>query len=407
MEILLLGIYSAVVWLIFIKLKWLPWNIVSQVTVVVIPIVSLTALILYLNVVAPSSSDVRVYKYTIPIVSQVRGRVLEVPVEEGNRLVKKGDVLFRIDPTPYQLEVNTLEAQLANAQGSQRELEESVQGAKAKIAETRGAIEQAQSRTREVNARLELARKRVEQYRELSATGAGNRFDLERAVTDVQELEGQLAAARSTEIQARAAEGQALASERQIQQKLGAKSKGEYAQVAQIRAQLENARWNLEQTTTRSPCDCYVVNLQLRPGAFVAGLPLNAVMTLVEADGQVVALYNQNELQLVEPGNEVEFTLQTLPGRIIKGTVDSIVWAQGMGQIPASGTIPMTGFVASPPGRYVVKFDVAERDRQVFLAAGAAGQAAIYTDNGHFAHILRKVILRVGSYVNYLVLKLH
>src|SRR5438067_6814889 len=44
-----------------------------------------------------SSSKLRVYRYTVPIVSQVRGRVLEVPIEEGNRLVKKGEVLFRID----------------------------------------------------------------------------------------------------------------------------------------------------------------------------------------------------------------------------------------------------------------------------------------------------------------------
>ncbi|HET9044871.1 MAG TPA: HlyD family secretion protein [Burkholderiales bacterium] len=407
MELLLLGIYSFFVWLIFIKLKWLPWNTATQVIVVIIPVVGIAALILLLNIFAPSSADVRVYKYTIPIVSQVRGRVLEVPVVEGNVLVKKGDVLFRIDPTPYQLDVNVLEAQLANAQGSQRELEESVTGAKAKIAETRGAIEQAASRTREVSARLDLARKRVDQYRELAGTGAGNRFDLERATADVQELEGQLAAARSAETQARAGEGQAIASERQIQQKLGAKSKGEFAQVAQIRAQLENAKWLLGETTTRSPCDCYVINLQLRPGAFVAGLPLNPVMTLVEAEGQVVAMFNQNELHQVAPGNEAEFALNTIPGRIIKGKVDSVIWAQGLGQLPASGTIPMTGMMAMPPGRYGVKFDIAERDKDLFLAAGAAGQAAIYTDHLHAVHILRMVILRVGSYMNYLILKLH
>jgi multidrug resistance efflux pump len=407
MEVLLLGIYSFFVWLIFIKLKWLPWNIVSQVTVVIIPIVALTALILLLNIFAPSSSDVRVYKYTIPIVSQVRGRVLEVPVVEGNVLVKKGDVLFRIDPTPYQLDVNTLEAQLVNAQASQRELEEQAKGAKAKIAETRSAITQAESRTREVSARLDLARKRVEQYRELATTGAGNKFDLERALTDVKELEGQFDAARSVEAQARAGEAQALASEQQIQQKLGAKVNGEYAQVAQIRAQLENAKWLLGETTTRSPCDCYVINLQLRPGAFVAAIPFNAVMTLVEAEGQVVALYNQNELHQVAPGNEVEFALKTLPGRIIKGKVDSVVWAQGQGQLPASGTIPMSGFMAMPPGRYAVKFDIAERDKALFLAAGAAGDAAIYTEHLHAVHIIRKVIIRVGSYLNYLILKLH
>jgi multidrug resistance efflux pump len=407
MEVILLGIYSFFVWLIFIKLKWLPWNTGTQVTVVIIPIVGLAALILLLNVYAPSSSDVRVYKYTVPIVSQVKGRVIEVPVEEGNRLVKKGEVLFRVDPTPYQLDVNVLEAQLVNAQAGQRELAESSKGAAAKIAETRGAIEQAVSRTREVQAKLTLARKRAEQYRELVKTGAGNRFDLERAEADVAELEGQLAAARSAEIQARASEGQALSSERQIGQKLGANVKGEFAQVAQIRAQLDSAKWMLEETTTRSPCDCYVINLQLRPGGFVAGIPLNAVMTLVEAEGQVVALYNQNELHKVEPGNEVEFALKTMPGKIIKGKVDSVVWAQGQGQLQASGSIPMSGVTAMPPGRYAVKFNIAERDRQLFLAAGAAGDAAIYTDHLHAVHIIRKVILRVGSYLNYLILKLH
>jgi multidrug resistance efflux pump len=407
MEILLLGIYSFFVWLIFIKLKWLPWNTATQVTVVIIPVVGLGATILLLNIYAPSSSDVRVYKYTIPIVSQVRGRVLEVPVQEGNVLVKKGEVLFRVDPTPYQLDVNTLEAQLANTEASERELEESRKGAQAKIAESRGAIVSAQSRIQEVSAKLDLARKRVEQYRELTQTGAGSRFDLERAQTDVSELEGQLGSARSAEVQARAAERQAVASERQIQQKLGARVNGEYAQVAQIRAQLENAKWLLDQTTTRSPCDCYVINLQLRPGAFVAGLPLNPVMTLVEAEGQVVALYHQNELHQVAPGNEVEFAVKTMPGRIIKGKVDSVVWAQGQGQLPASGTIPVSGFMALPPGRYAVKFDIVERDRDLFLAAGAAGDAAIYTEHLHAVHIIRKVILRVGSYLNYLILKLH
>jgi multidrug resistance efflux pump len=407
MELLLLGIYSFFVWLIFIKLKWLPWNTATQVIVVIIPVVGLAALILLLNIFAPSSSDVRVYKYTIPIVSQVKGRVIEVPVQEGNVLVRKGDVLFRVDPTPYQLDVNTLEAQLANAQASQRELQESAKGAQAKIVETRGAIDQATSRSREVSAKLELARKRVVQYRELAASGAGNKFDLERAETDVQELTGQLAAARSVEAQARAGEGQAVASERQVQQKLGAKANGEFAQVAQIRAQLDNAKWLLGETTTRSPCDCYVINLQLRPGAFVAGIPLNAVMTLVEAEGQVVAVYNQNELHQVAPGNEAEFALKTLPGRIIKAKVDSVVWAHGQGQLPASGTIPVSGFMAAPPGRYAVKFDIAERDRALFLAAGAAGDAAIYTDHLHAVHIIRKVILRVGSYLNYLILKLH
>ena len=290
MEVILLGIYSFFVWLIFIKFKWLPWNIYSQVTVVVIPIVALTALILSLNVFAPSSADLRVFRYTIPIVSQVRGRVIEVPIQEGNVPVRKGDVLFKIDPTPYQLQVNTLQGQLANAIGQQKEVQESLKGAQAKVVETQGAIEQALARTAEVTAKLDLARKRVTQYRELVASGAATKFDLEQAETNVADLGGQLNAARSVEGQTRAGEQQAIASRLLVEQRLGAKVNGEYATVAQIRAQLESAQWDLDQTTTKSPCDCYVVNLQLRPGGFVAALPVAPVMTLVETTGSVVAL---------------------------------------------------------------------------------------------------------------------
>ena len=56
MDIILLLIYAFFVWLIFIKFKWLPWNITSQVIVVTIPIIALTILVLMLNIGAPSSA---------------------------------------------------------------------------------------------------------------------------------------------------------------------------------------------------------------------------------------------------------------------------------------------------------------------------------------------------------------
>jgi multidrug resistance efflux pump len=112
-------------------------------------------------------------------------------------------------------------------------------------------------------------------------------------------------------------------------------------------------------------------------------------------------------LTLVEPGNAAEFALKTYPGRIIKAKVDSIVWAQGQGQVAQSGTLPQTGAYPQVPGRFPVKFDVAERDRELFLAAGADGAGAIYTHHAEAIHILRMVILRIGSITDYLVLKLH
>ena len=406
MEALLLAIYAFFVWLIFIKFKWLPWNTTSQVTVVIIPIVALTALVLTLNVVAPSSADVRVVKYVVQVIPQVRGRVLEVPVEP-NRPVKKGEVLFRIDPTPYEYTVRSLEAQLANASASSRELDEQLTGAVGKVAEARGAIAQTEARVREVEPRLELARTRVAQNRELVRTGAGDRFALEKAEADARELEAQLDTARSATVQARAAEVQALASERQVRQRISGKIDNEYAPVAQIRAELENAKWELSQTTVVAPANGYAINVQLRPGSFTAAFPITPAMTFVEDTYQVVALYAQNELTMVEPGNEAEFTLKAHPGRIIKATVDSIVWAQGQGQVPNSTQLPMTGYGPMPPGRFPVKLAVAERDAELFLPAGAVGHGAIYTDHGHAIQILRKVILRVGAKLDYLVLKLH
>jgi multidrug resistance efflux pump len=406
MEVLLLGIYSAIVWFVFIKMKWLPWNTGTQVTVVIIPIVGIAVMILYLNVVAPSSADVRVIKYVVNVVPQVRGRVIEVPVEP-NRLVKKGDVLFRIDPTPYELTVRSLEAQLANAVAGSKELNEQLSGAAGKVTETRGAIQQGEARIREVQARLDLARMRVTQNRELVATGAGDRFALEKAEADLAELEAQLNTARATLAQARAAETQATASERQIRERMKGRYGDEYAPVAQIRAQLANAKWELEQTTVVAPADGYAINVQLRPGSFTAAFPITPAMTFVEETYQVVALYHQNELQLVEAGNEAEFALNAHPGRIIKAKVDSIVWAQGQGQIPNATQLPMTGFGPMPPERFPVRLTVEEKDASLFLPAGAIGDGAIYTNHGAMLHIIRKVILRVGAKLDYLILKLH
>ena len=406
MEVLLLGIYSALVWLVFIKMKWLPWNTGTQVVVVIIPIVALTALILALNIVAPSSADVRVIKYVVNVVPQVRGRVIEVPVDP-NRPVKKGEVLFRIDPTPYELTVRALEAQLANTIATSKEVDEQLAGATGKVAETRGAIQQADSRVREVQVKLDLARTRVGQNRELVATGAGDRFALERAEADVKELEAQLDVARSLTAQARAAEVQALAGERQVRQRIGGKVGSEYAPVAQIRAQLESARWELSQTTVVAPADGYAINVQLRPGSFTAAFPITPAMTFVEDTYQVIALFQQNELHLVAPGNEAEFTLSAHPGRVVKARVDSIVWAQGQGQVPMSTQLPMTGYGPMPPNRFPVKLTVDERHAGLFLPAGAVGHGAIYTEHGEMIHILRKVIVRVGAKLDFLVLKLH
>src|SRR6187200_347090 len=176
MEIILLGIYSFFAWLIFAKFKWLPWNIVSQVIVITLPIIGLTALILILNVVAPSSHDVRTINYVVQIVPRVAGRVISVPVEP-DRPVKKGDVLFKIDPTPYQQQVNSLEGKAAQFRAA-------VVGAQSAYLELSKQLQGLESKRQSVAANLELAMKREKQTQALSVRGAGNKFDYEKAETD-------------------------------------------------------------------------------------------------------------------------------------------------------------------------------------------------------------------------------
>lgn len=406
MEAILVGIYAFFVWLIFFKFKWLPWTTKAQVTVVVIPIVALSVLILTLNVVAPSSSDVRVFKYVVQVLPQVRGRVIEVPVSP-NRLVRKGELLFRVDSTPYLNDLNVAKGKLAANEARLAQAVAGLAGASAGDRELQAQLAAASGQVAALKPKLDLARQRVLQNRELVATGAGDKFALEQAEANVIELQAQMATA--------------TANEAQVAQKLSGRVNGELASVAAARADLAtakaavdssradvaNAQWNFDQCAVYAPADGYAINVQLRPGSVVVPFPVAPAMSFVEEKYQVIALFAQNELTMVEPGNEAEVTLPMYPGRVIKAKVDSIVWAQGQGQLTPSGTLPQTGAYPQVPGRFPVKLDVAERDRELFLAAGAEGHGAIYTEHMEPIQILRKVLIRVNSITNYLILKLH
>jgi multidrug resistance efflux pump len=393
MEILLLGIYSFFVWLIFIKFKWLPWNITTQVIAATIPVVGITMLILFLNIFAPSSADVRVMNYVVPINSRVAGKVTEVPVEP-NIPVKKGDVLFRLDPTPFEIQVRSaeaniesLKAQLISATANQRNLSQQ--------------LNEAVSRQGTARTQLALARQREKEFAELVRSGAGNRFDLDQAQADAQRMENDLRAAE--------------ASVAQVQERLAAKTTAGVqdevakvlAQIAQAEAQLADAQWNLEQTVTVAPADGYVVALALRPGVMVVPFPPVPAMTFIEDEQWVVAYFGQNEVRKIEPGNEAEIALKTYPARIIKCDVESIIWATAQGQLPISGMLPTTGFGAAPDMRLAVKLRPVGEDAELFLAPGARGNGAVYTNSGHAIHILRKVFMRVGAKLDWLILKLH
>jgi multidrug resistance efflux pump len=361
MEIILLIIYSFFVWLIFFKFKWLPWNIVSQVIVVTIPIIALAMIILFMNIVAPSSSDVRAMNYVIPIVPRVTGQVTEVPIEP-NRPIKKGDVLFKIDPVPFDAAEKAAEATLRGAKDQ---------------------LNNAANKKAALTPRIDLAKKRVEQFTQLAATGAGKRADLEQAQSDLGNLQSEFLAADATESQAK-------------------------AQISKSEADLINAKFDLDGTTYLAPANGRVANLALRPGVRAMQFAAFPVMSFIEEDDPwVLAFYHQNELRYVEPGNEAEIFMEMYPGRIIKCKVDSILWATAQGQMPISGNLPNTQPMAAPEQRIAVRLLIDGKDKALFLAAGARGHGAIYTEHGKFLHIIRKVFVRVSTKFDWFVAKLH
>src|SRR5206468_8855077 len=219
--------------------------------------------------------------------------------------------------------------------------------------------------------RIDLAKKRVEQFTALAATGAGKRADLEQAQSDLANLQSEFLAADATESQAK-------------------------AQISKSEADLINAKFDLDGTTYLAPANGRVANLALRPGVRAAQLPMFPVMSFIEEDDPwILAFFRQNELRYVEPGNEAEIYMGTYPGRIIKCTVDSILWATAQGQMPINGNLPNTQPVAAPEQRIAVRLLV--KDPSIFLAAGARGAGAIYTDHGKILHIIRKVFVRVST----------
>jgi multidrug resistance efflux pump len=363
MEIILLGIYAFFAWLIFFKFKWLPWNFTTQFITITLPIVGLMVLFLLLNIAAPATDDVRAQNYVIPIVPRVTGQVTEVPIEP-NQPIKKGDVLFKIDPVPFQARVKAAEATL--------------QGAK-------DQANNAANKKEALTPRIDLAKKRVEQFTALAATGAGKRADLEQAQSDLGNLQSEYLAADATESEAR-------------------------ANIAKSEADLIDRQFDLDGTTYLAPANGRVANLALQPGVRATQFATMPVMSFIQEDDPwLLAFYRQNELRYVEPGDEAEIFMKMYPGRIIKCKVDSILWATAQGQMPISGNLGAFGnqpaLAVAPEQRIAVRLVLDGRDKGVFLAAGARGGGAIYTNNIEAIQILRRIIVRIAAKFDWFVIK--
>jgi multidrug resistance efflux pump len=171
--------------------------------------------------------------------------------------------------------------------------------------------------------------------------------------------------------------------------------------VPDVKAQLDDALFNLAQCTMYAPADGYIVDWQVQEGSWVAPVRLLAIGTFITTQEMfVAAVFPQNFLMNVKAGDEVELILDPYPGRLFKAKVDSVITATGEGQFAPSRIIPEASQVGSH-GLLAVKIDL--KDRPADVPLGAGGTVAIYTDRGKPVHIISKVALRMKKWLLYIL----
>jgi multidrug resistance efflux pump len=431
----IVGLYGLICWLLFVKLKWVPITTYTVVTAILIGGAILGLLYIALSNFHPSSEDGRMYAPVVQIVTQVRGKVIEVPVE-ADKPMKRGDVLFRIDPSPFQFEVDRLRASLA---GKNRDFADAVDKlaaaeaatkearAKLEVSESvndrqlREAYEKASDQVGKVKERLELAQTQLGRSKELLSKGAGSQQDYDRYQTYVSTLQQELSKAQADEkIAGEQLKSGSASLEADVQNLSRLQAEERRARTAvntridgpdpkqrvtpeerEVMAQLDKARWDLEQTVVRAPAHGYVPQVVLRPGQMSTALAVVPLMMyVVDENPTLIASYPQRVVSYFTPGMQGEATFKQYPGRTFKVKVRRVLGAIREGELDASGKL-LTPTPANVPGHIPVVFDYDEDISGLDLPIGAQATIAVYTDKVHPLAFLRKIIVRIHSWENY------
>jgi multidrug efflux system membrane fusion protein len=264
----------------------------------------------------PRTDDAYAYADTIDVVPEVSGRIIELAVRD-NQAVKQGDLLFQIDPRPY-------EDALTRARASLVALDK-------QIALTQRTVNAQQYNAQSVRAAVERAQAAAAQ-----ATDTLHRTEplLQQGYVSAEDVDLARTAQRATQAELSAAQLQA--------QQAAAAVSGVDALVAQravVQAEIAIAELNLEFATVRAPFDGRVVSLKTSTGQFASAL--KPVFTLIDTrHWYVVANFRETELKGIRAGTPASLYLMSDTSQRFRGTVDSISY----------GVLPNEGGLALPGG---------------------------------------------------------
>jgi multidrug resistance efflux pump len=322
------------------------------------------------NRYTPFTTDAYVQAFVIQVASQVEGQVVKVNVLD-NQPIRKGDLLFEVDPRPFEYRVALLEAKLDQAYKQVAQMESELTASKADI--SRNAAEES------------YARAVQEQEKEIRRQLATTERRYLHAISQYQVAQADRK--RSQAITRKTME--ALATQK--------------AMVAEIKAQLADAKLNLSWTRTYAPANGYVTNVQLRVGSYVhVGIP---VLTCIDTDQWwVVANCWENSMEYLKPGQRVGLTFNTYPGRIFPGVVQTVGWGVYQGQATPSGNLPS---VNEPQNwiKLAQRFQVwvtLQMPEGYPLRIGATATVAVYTREKYWFNGVTEFWQKIVSLFDYL-----
>jgi membrane fusion protein, multidrug efflux system len=261
-----------------------------------------------------STNDAYVAADFTLVAPRVAGQITDVLVND-NQSVTAGQLLVRIDDRDFR-------AALMSAQADVQAAQAAVANYDAEIARQPTLVDEARATLRADDAAITFARANAARYQDLSSTGAGTAQEKKQASST---LEGQLA--QQSHDQA------ALAATQQNLQVLQTQRDKAAGTLARAQAALDQAQLNLSYTEIRAPVDGKVGRRSARVGAFVTpGAPVLAIVPLSEA--YVVANFQENQIDRMRPGESVRIKVDSLPGVVIRGHIDSLAPATGVSFAP-------------------------------------------------------------------------
>ncbi|CNL13042.1 HlyD family secretion protein [Yersinia alsatica] len=376
MDLLIILTYVAFAWGVF-KIFKIPVNKWTVPTAALGGVVLVGALILLMNYNHPYTFLAQKAVVSIPITPQVTGIVTEV-TNKQNSLMKKGDILFKIDPIRYQARVDRLQADLVTAVHNAQAL--------------KGQLDEAIANTSHLSAERDRLSKDYQRYLKGSRAQV-NPFS-----------ESDIDNARQNYLAQDALVKASVAEQAQIKSQVDSVLNGEQSQIVSLRAQLTEAEYNLDQTVVRAPSNGYVTQVLIRPGTYAAALPLRPVMVFIpEQKRQIIAQFRQNSLLRLKAGDEAEVVFNALPGEVFSGKLTTIVPVVPGGSYQAQGALQSLNIMPGTDGVMVI-IELTPNSEIDALPDGIFAQVAVYSD--HFTHVsvMRKVLLRMTSWTHYLYL---